>query len=590
MIVRMKRIFLIAQAKDAASALGSLQRLGIVHVEHQRAIHGEAVVELKSQVGQLKAIIEHLAEKPLVAQKTITQKKEFLEEISSDLQDLQRLRESILKRHQVINFWRSWGSFSPEDIFALQQKGFYVQLFRIPEAQLATLPDDLAYEKIFVQEKIAHGIAVSLQRRQSIFEEVSLPTMNLMDMQTLQEKEQRRIAALEEKMQESAVYLHALQDMLASKTSDLKLQEALAGMGEEKSLQYLKGFCPVEAVTKLQGLARRERWGLVIDEPEEEDRVPTLLRNPAWVEMIKPVFGLMNIIPGYQELDISILFLIFFSLFVGILIGDMGYGFVILLGVAFFHWKSRKRDGNVMALRLMYLLSGCAILWGAMTGVFFGQAWLPSSMKPLVPWLTDARNMQLFCFFVGALHLSFAHAWKALLKAPSVEALADIGWIMILWFMFFLAQQLILNTPLPGFAFSLVWGGTFLVVFFHQPVRNIFKRIGSGLGTLVLSIVNMFTDVVSYIRLAAVSMASLAVADALNQIALGLGFESFFSGSCVILILFLSHALNLTLGFMAIIVHGIRLNILEFSSHLGMEWSGISYEPLAKPGIARSLE
>ena len=38
-------------------------------------------------------------------------------------------------------------------------------------------------------------------------------------------------------------------------------------------------------------------------------------------------------------------------------------------------------------------------------------------------------------------------------------------------------------------------------------------------------------------------------------------------------------ALNIALGLMAVVVHGIRLNMLEFSSHLGMQWSGIKYEP-----------
>ena len=45
------------------------------------------------------------------------------------------------------------------------------------------------------------------------------------------------------------------------------------------------------------------------------------------------------------------------------------------------------------------------------------------------------------------------------------------------------------------------------------------------------------------------------------------------------LILFLGHALNILLALMAVIVHGVRLNMLEFSGHLDMEWSGIKYEP-----------
>jgi len=61
--------------------------------------------------------------------------------------------------------------------------------------------------------------------------------------------------------------------------------------------------------------------------------------------------------------------------------------------------------------------------------------------------------------------------------------------------------------------------------------------------------------------------------------ALGSGINSIFSGIMAALILFLGHALNILLALMAVIVHGIRLNMLEFSGHLDMEWSGIEYKP-----------
>jgi V/A-type H+-transporting ATPase subunit I len=229
----------------------------------------------------------------------------------------------------------------------------------------------------------------------------------------------------------------------------------------------------------------------------------------------------------------------------------------------------------------MYVFTVCTIIWGTLTGVFFGQGMWPS-FKPLVPWLNDERHLQMFCFFIGATHLSIAHVWRAMIKMPSKTALSEAGWIAILWFMFFLAKSLILNQAMPFWAMYLLYTGMFLVVFYHQPGRSFFKTVGSGLGVLALSIVNMFTDVVSYIRLAAVGLASTAVADSFNQMAMGFGFKTLFSGIAVVLILLIGHALNLALGFMAIMVHGVRLNILEFSSHLGMEWSGVSYDPLRK--------
>jgi len=85
--------------------------------------------------------------------------------------------------------------------------------------------------------------------------------------------------------------------------------------------------------------------------------------------------------------------------------------------------------------------------------------------------------------------------------------------------------------------------------------------------------------VVSYIRLFAVGLATVAIADAFNNIAANLGWSSLITGFFAALILLFGHTLNMLLGGMAILVHGVRLNVLEFSSHLGMEWAGYKYTP-----------
>jgi V/A-type H+-transporting ATPase subunit I len=65
----------------------------------------------------------------------------------------------------------------------------------------------------------------------------------------------------------------------------------------------------------------------------------------------------------------------------------------------------------------------------------------------------------------------------------------------------------------------------------------------------------------------------MALAGGINNILVGLGAA---------FILFLGHTLNVLLAMMAVVVHGIRLNMLEFSGHLGMQWSGKKYEPFCE--------
>jgi V/A-type H+-transporting ATPase subunit I len=75
----------------------------------------------------------------------------------------------------------------------------------------------------------------------------------------------------------------------------------------------------------------------------------------------------------------------------------------------------------------------------------------------------------------------------------------------------------------------------------------------------------------------------LQLASAFNRIATEtIGFQSVTAGLLAALVLFLGHALNVTLSAVSVLVHGIRLNAMEFSMHLGLEWTGIPYKPFAR--------
>ncbi|MCM8765379.1 MAG: V-type ATP synthase subunit I, partial [Candidatus Omnitrophica bacterium] len=222
------------------------------------------------------------------------------------------------------------------------------------------------------------------------------------------------------------------------------------------------------------------------------------------------------------------------------------------------------------------------ILWGIFSGTIFGQAWHPHFIKPLLPPLRNDKVVQNFCFFLGALHLSIAHFWKFLLKLPSLFSFAELGWISILWGAYFLARMLILGEILPEFVRVIFLLGVSLVVLFTHPQKNIIKGWGEGMGALFLNLVSNFTDVVSYIRLFAVGLAGVAIADSFHRIALDFAGRGFFSSLITAFILILGHTLNLLLGPMSVLVHGVRLNLLEFCNHLEVKWKGFPYQPLRK--------
>ena len=106
------------------------------------------------------------------------------------------------------------------------------------------------------------------------------------------------------------------------------------------------------------------------------------------------------------------------------------------------------------------------------------------------------------------------------------------------------------------------------------------KNISSlaDIVSVLLGVVNVFSDIVSYIRLWAVALAGAAISATVNELAGPLLGNFMFMVLAIVLLVF-GHGLNMVLNVLSIIVHGIRLNTLEFSSHLDMSWSGHKFKP-----------
>ena len=88
---------------------------------------------------------------------------------------------------------------------------------------------------------------------------------------------------------------------------------------------WITGFLPAKSVPQLSALASSESWGLIIEDPSDEDPVPTELENNKVVRIIQPVFDILGTVPGYKEFDISLFFLMFFAVFFAMIVGDGGY-------------------------------------------------------------------------------------------------------------------------------------------------------------------------------------------------------------------------------------------------------------------------
>jgi len=333
----------------------------------------------------------------------------------------------------------------------------------------------------------------------------------------------------------------------------------------------------------------------------------------------------LDVTPGYHEYDISSWFLLFFCVFFAMIFADTGYGAIIALAGLLLLAKAKKGKKSLPVL--VTLLGLCTAAWGVLTCSWFG---IPAEKLPPVLVQISSRlfsqpklvllgmapeaaksladkNQQVFCFVLALMQLSVAHITCTIAHRKSLKCLGDFGSLLQLWGTFYVVLSMVVadgvnyvfplmddGNPVnvfgwmaphyfPTACLGLLGFGFMLNFIFSNYEGSVGKSILESLKNIIsvfLGIVNVFSDIVSYIRLWAVALAGAAISGTVNAMA-GPMFGKLTMMVFGVILLVFGHGLNMILNLLSVIVHGVRLNTLEFSQHLGMAWSGTKYRPFA---------
>ncbi|MDD5583124.1 MAG: V-type ATPase 116kDa subunit family protein [Candidatus Marinimicrobia bacterium] len=592
----MKKVILLVSRLDQEIALKRLRKMGVVHINIPQNIISEDITHLEE--------ILHQAEKALQLIPTVEEAekptKESAPDIIDNILEIEELQTVLNQRLAELNemeaWYKQWGKISLEDVKNLEKSGLYLMLYSTSRTALQEISEDAwVFEIGGDKHSVLLAFVTDDEKEKLPFKEEHLPTMEWKEIHEEHNETEKKLKTLSEKIYRYTGDVDKIKSYIKTVTKDLTLAKVRDSMAVEGPVILLQGFIPEDKSDVIKKGADKYGWGYVLDDPSEEDNPPTLVKTPKWVGVIKPIFDFMGTVPGYREYDISLWFLIFFSLFFAMLIGDAGYGLLFIVLTALARRKMKKAPPE--PFRLMYLLGGATVVWGVISGTWFGSeafVTIPFFRKFIIPELSsfDLNNpssfndnqtfMMSICFLIGAIHLTIAHLINAWKLQKSLNVFGQLGWVMIIWGIFFLARQLVLNKPMPSISLWILIVGFVLALFFSNTEKGIIKGALGSLGNLPLDIISGFSDVVSYLRLFAVGYASIVVSYSFNHMAIGSGINNVLSGLIAAFILFFGHGLNIVLGAMSIIVHGIRLNMLEFSGHLGMEWAGIPYKPFSE--------
>ena len=630
MIVPMKKVSLITMGDKREDTLKKLQKLGIVHIEISEGF-GEKLNQYKDQITLLEQAMYSLG-KNKNAPTTQVGTSKALEVAGKVVELYNEKSDRIAERaslYSELERLKNWGDIDLDSIDHLAKNGIEIALCEMPKSEYQSLPDTVKTVNFYSDKSTVRFLLLKQGGEADPLlngYQIALPKMSTVSIQEKIIELDSRIQTIDEELSSYAGYLESIKQAVAALEKKVEFETYATGMSienlssEEKNavtVAYFKGYVESEKLEKLKQAAKENSWGLFVEEPCAEDNVPTKLQNNKFVSLIYPLTDFLGTVPGYFEYDISGWFLAFILIFFGIIFGDGGYGLLIGAVAAIPIVKSLVAKKPIPPTFLLVGLFGLStILWGTLTCTWFGLSpeqlpqWLKALSVPVIsnvygdkiwqlPWtpsgvgLTTAQNLQIFCFSLALIQLTVAHIKGAVRNRKSLKILGDIGSILQLVGIYYLVLSLVVNAQV--FSFGLVISGipvgTVAIAFiaigflssfvFSNYEGSIVKSILSSLTNIVsvlLGVVNVFSDIVSYIRLWAVGLAGAAISATVNELAGPLLGNFMFMILAIVLLVF-GHGLNMVLNILSVIVHGIRLNTLEFSSHLDMSWSGHKFKP-----------
>jgi V/A-type H+/Na+-transporting ATPase subunit I len=391
--------------------------------------------------------------------------------------------------------------------------------------------------------------------------------------------------------QQHAGFLIACEEFLKA---EVEKTEAPLRFATTRQTFVAEGWIPTDKVDEVSASLVKATGGrifvTVVPIDLEHDAVPVEYNNPKFAQ---PAQMLMDVYsrPRYTEVDPTLMLAIVFPIFFGMILGDVGYG-LILLVMCFGLRKFIKGEEGVQFLTVLRNASISSIIFGLLFSEFLGfeLPWSPiifsrhlligggaeGGAGPAIPAL------MIMSIWIGILHITlgrvlgmYNHAQQDHGEHRIKAVMANFGWLAVMWGLVIgiwsnVAMPYMPNlTGLPAVAAALnvgtVSGAVLILIGVGCIARDSILE--------VVELPTIISHVLSYARLVAVGLSSVAIAMVVNYMSIGMfispGLKSLSIVGIVmilvgIVIFLLGHALNTALGILGGGLHSIRLHYVEF--------------------------
>ncbi len=605
MIIPMHKYSFLVYHENYSDFLSDLKELGVVHIIEKKDEPTEKMQEEFRQINEIEKLVKFLKKRDT---SNVSIKVDIPDDgatLVDDIKDVQnkleQLHQSLGNRKKELAQLEPWGQFSWDDLGKLKEVGLRPVFYYIPNRKY-----DPEWEKEF-----NIGV-VSTDDRYTYFvlfaegdtempelqgaEEVRLPDKSL-------EEVKNEISALEKEIDE----LNAKLDAYAKDGIDklikyrdtiqdtLNLEAAIHNTDDqvEGKVKLLEGWTPETNIPELEKYLEEKNILYLKSEPHIDDKPPIKLKNGRFAKLFEPIGKLFSL-PSYMELDLTPFFAPFFMMFFGFCLGDAGYGLIFVLAATYYKFKVNKEYKPL--LTMVQWLGGATVLFGIVTGTFFGlklsELQVPFLMNVKDMFLNDDQmfNLALAFGFVQIIFGMFIKVANQIKQHGIGFALSTIGWIIVILSTATMAalDKIHGATDDNKLMFStvhlIILGIAALGIFvFNHPKRNVFVNIGAGLWDTYNMVTGFAGDLLSYIRLFALGLSSAILGMVFNQLATELSPDVIIVKQLVfIIILLFGHGLNIFMSGLGSFVHPMRLTFVEFYKNAGFIGGGREYKPFRK--------
>jgi len=600
-ICKLKKITICGLSKEKTSVLNALQDLGCLHLVSLKESVAESNKTLPEKPENSIKALKFLLDCPKKRHQVIEAKNQPVEqyvtrvlEIQQSIRDISDSRDATAARIKEVKLWGDF-DFPPHTDLAGLNLWFYI----VPVGKISAIPKKgWVWKIVHKTNRFAYLVVVSKQEPDPAIMPVSRTHTGVLSLTELKNNLNQQELTLEDLQAEREAltrWIFLITKSLAYSEDKNRLLNAAEKTLDADEVFAIQGWVAETNVKRVLEFTHQHQLATLVADPMLNESPPTLLENPSQFKVGENLVGFYQT-PGYWDWDPAIPVFFSFSLFFAMIMSDAGYAGIMGI-MLFIYWRRLGMNTNLQRLRILATtLTISSLVWGILVGSYFGitpdQFSLLGRLK--VVEMNDFEMMMRLSICVGVLHLTMANFFKAgQLSKQGFRLFEPIGWIAIMWGAVLLWFDHTFTSPESWFLLTgktlIGMGG--LSVFLFSGERSIKKpvdvvlKIFDGLKSLA-GVTRIFGDVLSYLRLFALGLASASLAITCNQLAMqareieGLGL--LYS----ILIILIGHSLNLMLSLMGAVVHGMRLNCIEFFNW-GLSHEGFPFKAFSKKEISK---